>query len=88
MATSTPSGEKSTEDSKTPAPETELLNVSVEREGQKVSTKWGLHPKLKEELQPEEWTELTEIMGEVTTLIGNRVSAVLAENEHDQSGHA
>jgi len=88
MATSTPSGEQLTEANKPKTPETELLNVLVEREGQKVSTKWGLHPKLKEELQPEEWKELTEIMGKVTTLIGNRVSAVLAEHEHDQSGNA
>ena len=69
-------------------PETELLNVVVEREGQKVSTKWGLHPTLREELQPEEWKELTDIMGKVANLVGNRFSQVLAQSENEQEGRA
>ncbi|MCA9470619.1 MAG: hypothetical protein MRJ96_04000 [Nitrospirales bacterium] len=71
-----------------PADETEILNVVVQREGQKVSTKWGLHPNLKEELKPEEWKELTEIMGKVTTIIGNRFSQVLGEAEEGKAGTA
>ena len=88
MATSTPSGEQLTEANKPKTPETELLNVLVEREGQKVSTKWGLHPKLKEELQPEEWKELTEIMGKVTNIVGKRFSQILTQAEEDVSGTA
>ncbi|MGE0474679.1 MAG: hypothetical protein AB7P17_13675 [Nitrospirales bacterium] len=69
-------------------PETEILHVAVQREGQQVSTKWGLHPSLKEELKPEEWKELTEIMGKVTTLVGNRFSQVLNKAEEDVGGTA
>lgn len=86
MATGSASGGRPPE--KKPFPETEILNVVVQREGQKVSTKWGLHPHLKEELQPEEWKELTEIMGKVTTIIGNRFSQVLNQTDEDTSGSA
>ena len=76
--------------SQTPAniPETEILHVAVQREGQQVSTKWGLHPTLKEELKPEEWKELTEIMGKVTTIVGKRFTKVLNKAEEDVGGTA
>lgn len=86
MATSSPSGGKPT--GAQSLPETEILNVVVQREGQTVSAKWGLHPHLKEELKPEEWKELTEIMGKVTTIISNRFSQVLAQAEEETSGSA
>lgn len=68
--------------------ETEILNVSVEREGQAVTAKWGLHPKLKEELLPEEWKELTEVMGKVTNIVGKRFSEILAQGQRDSGGTA
>ncbi|MGB0910207.1 MAG: hypothetical protein ACPGYT_07575 [Nitrospirales bacterium] len=88
MATSEASpGQSSSQSSNAPA-ETEILNVVVQREGQKVSAKWGLHPNLKEELKPEEWKELTEIMGKVTSIIGDRFSQVLGEAEEGKAGNA
>jgi hypothetical protein len=72
----------------TNTPETEILYVVIQRDGRKVSAKWGLHPNLKEELKPEEWKELTEIMGKVTTLVGNRFSQVLNKAEEDAAGTA
>jgi hypothetical protein len=72
----------------TTSPETEILHVVIQRDGKQVSAKWGLHPNLKEELKPEEWKELTEIMGKVTTLVGNRFSQVLHQAEEDASGTA
>lgn len=88
MATTVPPGGKSTAPQSSRSTETELLNVIVEREGKKVSAKWGLHPKLKEELQPEEWKELTEIMSKVTSIVGHRFSQVLAQHESEPSGTA
>ena len=88
MATSGASPEQSSSQSSDPTGETEILNVVVEREGQKVSTKWGLHPNLKEELNPEEWKELTEIMGKVTKIIGNRFTQVLSKAEEHSAGTA
>ena len=52
---------------------TEILTVHVEREGRQVSAKWGLNPRLKEELTPEEWKEVTDIMGKVTDIVGKTV---------------
>jgi hypothetical protein len=72
----------------TTPPETEILHVVIQRDGKQVSAKWGLHPNLKEELKPEEWKELTEIMGKVTTLVGNRFSQVLHQAEEETSGTA
>ncbi len=69
-------------------PETEILNVVIQRDGKQVSAKWGLHPSLKEELKPDEWKELADIMGKVTTLVGNRFSQVLNQAEEDVSGSA
>ena len=87
MATRGTSPEQSSQSSDSAA-ETEILNVVVQREGQKVSTKWGLQPNLKDELKPEEWKELTEIMGQVTTLIGDRFSQVLGQAEEGPAGNA
>jgi len=72
----------------TDSPETEILYVVIQRDGKQVSAKWGLHPNLKEELKPEEWTELTEVMGKVTTLVGKRFSHVLNQAEEDSAGTA
>lgn len=68
--------------------ETEILTVHVERDGQQVSAKWGLNPKLKEELTPEEWKEVTDIMGKVTDIVGNRFSELLAQGQAEAGGNA
>ncbi len=70
------------------SPETEILHVVIQRDGKQVSAKWGLHPSLREELKPEEWKELTDIMGKVTTLVGGRFSKILTQAEEASSGTA
>lgn len=88
MATSnSPERESLSSQSQNPQ-ETELLNVIVDREGQNVSAKWGLHPKLKEDMRPEEWQELTDLMQKVTSIVGTRFSEILLQNEKGQSGTA
>ena len=72
----------------TNSPETEILTVVIQRDGKQVNAKWGLHPNLKEELKPEEWKELTEIMGKVTNIVGKRFSQILTQAEEDVSGTA
>jgi hypothetical protein len=72
----------------TDSQETEILYVVIQRDGKQVSAKWGLHPNLKEELKPEEWKELTEVMGKVTTLVGGRFSQVLNKAEEESGGTA
>ncbi len=68
--------------------DTEILTVHVEREGQQVSAKWGLNPRLKEELTPEEWQEVTDIMGKVTDIVGKRFSEMLAQGPTETGGTA
>jgi len=68
--------------------ETEILNVNVEREGQQVSAKWGLHPSLKSELTSDEWKELTDVMGKVTDIVGKRFAEVLARGQKEAGGTA
>ncbi|MBA3965544.1 MAG: hypothetical protein H0X47_07190 [Nitrospirales bacterium] len=72
----------------TDSQETEILYVVIQRDGKQVSAKWGLHPNLKEELKPEEWKELTEVMGKVTTLVGGRFSQALNKAEEESGGTA
>ena len=68
--------------------ETEILTVHVEREGRQVSAKWGLNPSLKEELTPEEWKEVTDIMGKVTDIVGKQFSEMLAQWPMETGGNA
>ena len=72
----------------TDSPETEILHVVIQRDGKQVNAKWGLNPNLKEELKPEEWKELTEIMGKVTNIVGKRFSQILTQADEDVSGNA
>lgn len=81
------SSRKSPSQSKGPL-DTEILTVHVEREGQQVSAKWGLNPRLKEELTPEEWQEVTDIMGKVTDIVGKRFSEMLAQGPTEAGGTA
>ncbi len=68
--------------------ETEILTVHVEREGRQVTAKWGLNPRLKEELTPEEWKEVTDIMGKVTDIVGKQFSEMLAQGPMETGGTA
>ena len=67
--------------------ETEILTVHVERDGRQVSAKWGLNPALKEELTPEEWKEVTDMMGKVTDIARKRFSEMLTQRP-EEGGNA
>jgi hypothetical protein len=68
--------------------ELELLKVVVSRDGQKVTAQWGIHPQMKNDLQPQEWTELADLMSKVTGLVGTRFAEILADAEPDRPGTA
>jgi len=70
------------------AKDVELLRVLIAREGKKVSAQWALHPQLKQDLQPEELKEVSELMAKVTNLVGGRFSEILSEAEPDKPGTA
>ena len=70
------------------ARDVELLKVVVSRDGQKVTAQWAIHPQIKHDLLPEEWKELSDIMTQVTNLVGTRFAQVLSETEPDKPGTA
>jgi hypothetical protein len=70
------------------AKDVELLRVLIAREGKQVSAQWALHPQLKQDLQPDELKEVSELMGKVATIVGARFSEILSETEPDKPGTA
>jgi len=79
-----PSGPDTPE--KTPA-SIQLINVLVTREGELVSSKWGIHPQLKQDLAPSEWQELSEHMNRVTAIVGAKFAEQLSQDEGNAPGH-
>lgn len=80
-----PSGENTTASA---AWDVELLRVLVSRKGTQVDTQWAIHPQLKHDLLPNEWSEVTDLMAKVTNIVGHRFSEVLLKAEPASSGHA
>ena len=70
------------------AKDVELLRVLIAREGKQVSAQWAVHPQLKQDLQPGELKEITELMAKVTTIVGSRFTEILSETEPDKPGTA
>lgn len=68
--------------------EVELLRVLVSRKGMQVETQWAIHPQLKQDLLPNEWQEVVDLMAKATDIVGNRFSKALAESDAAPSGNA
>ena len=66
----------------------ELLRVLVNRKGAHVEAQWAIHPQLKQDLLPHEWQEITDLMGKVSGIVGNRFSQVLAQADSEPQNHA
>lgn len=66
----------------------ELLRVLVSRKGSRVEAQWAIHPQLKQDLLPYEWQEVTDLMGKVSGIVGNRFSQVLSQADPDPSSNA
>ncbi len=66
----------------------ELLHVNVSRKGKGVNAEWALHPQIKQDLQPEEWNEISQLMAKVTDIVGRRFSQILTDVEPDPPGNA
>ena len=66
----------------------ELLRVLVNRKGARVEAQWAIHPQLKQDLLPHEWQEITDLMGKVSGIVGNRFSQVLAQADSEPQNHA
>ncbi len=70
------------------AKDVELLRVLVNRKGTHVDAQWAIHPQLKQDLLPQEWQEVTDLMGKVTGIVGTRFSQVLAQADPEPPSNA
>ena len=66
----------------------ELLRVLVSRKGTQVDAQWAIHPQLKQDLLPQEWQEVTDLMAKVTGIVGTRFSQVLTQADLEPSSNA
>jgi hypothetical protein len=90
MARQTPSPDQPSKASKEgdSIKDVELLRVMVVREGKQVNAQWAIHPQLKRDLKPEEWKEVTDLMTQVSGLVGTHFTRMLAEAEPDRPANA
>lgn len=73
------------------AREIKLVSVMSSIVGEEVETRWGLHPRFKQDLRPDEGQELTKLMNRVTQILGERYASVAFTSEWtswNQIGHA
>jgi hypothetical protein len=53
-----------------------------------VDAQWAIHPQLKQDLLPQEWREVTDLMAKVTGIVGTRFSQVLTEADPEPPSNA
>jgi hypothetical protein len=53
-----------------------------------VDAQWAIHPQLKQDLLPQEWREVTDLMAKVTGIVGTRFSQALTEADPEPSSNA
>jgi len=66
----------------------ELLRVLVSRKGTHVDAQWAIHPQLKQDLLPQEWREVTDLMAKVIGIVSTRFSQVLAQADPEPPSNA
>ena len=64
------------------------MRVLVSRKGVQVEAQWAIHPQLKQDLLPNEWQEVVDLMAKATDIVGNRFSKALVESDAAPSGNA
>ena len=56
--------------------EIKLVSVMSMLENEEVETRWGLHPRFRQDLMPDDMRELSRLMNRVTRILGERYAAV------------
>lgn len=56
--------------------EIKLVSVMASVSGEEVETRWGLHPRFRQDLRPDEAQELSRLMNRVTMILGKRYADV------------
>jgi hypothetical protein len=71
--------------------EIKLISVMSNVTGEEVETRWGLHPRFRQDLTAEEVQQLTKLMNRVAKVLGERYASVAFSDEWDswhKAGHA
>ena len=71
--------------------EIKLISVMSNVTGEEVETRWGLHPRFRQDLAPEEVQQLTKLMNRVAKVLGERYASVAFSDEWNswhKAGHA
>jgi hypothetical protein len=93
-ATSTTSAPPPTEAPKPQGPtgtEIKLVSVMSTVTGEEVETRWGLHPRFRQDLPPEDMQQVAKLMNRVTKILGERYASVAFSDEWvswHKAGHA
>jgi hypothetical protein len=71
--------------------EIKLVSVMSTVAGEEVETRWGLHPRFRQDLLPEDMQQLTKLMNRVAKILGERYASVAFSDEWTswhKAGHA
>jgi hypothetical protein len=71
--------------------EIKLISVMSNVTGEEVETRWGLHPRFRQDLSPDEVQQLTKLMNRVAKVLGERYATVAFSDEWNswhRAGHA
>ncbi len=93
-ATDTTSAPPPTETPKPQGPtgtEIKLVSVMSTVTGEEVETRWGLHPRFRQDLPPEDMQQVAKLMNRVAKILGERYASVAFSDEWTswhKAGHA
>ena len=72
--------------------EIKLISVMSTIQGEEIETRWGLHPRFRQDLKPEQSQELNKLMNRVAQILGTRYASVAFSPGwaawHQQAGNA
>jgi hypothetical protein len=72
--------------------EIKLVSVMSTIHGEEIETRWGLHPRFRQDLKPEQAQELNQLMNRVAHILGTRYASVAFSPSwaawHQQAGNA
>ncbi|HEY6261784.1 MAG TPA: hypothetical protein VIW47_09320 [Nitrospiraceae bacterium] len=71
--------------------EIKLVSVMSSVSGEEVETRWGMHPRFRQDLSPEDMQQVAKLMNRVTKVLGERYASVAFSNEWiswHKAGHA
>jgi hypothetical protein len=84
-------GQGQTPDPAATGSEIKLVSVMSSVHGEEVETRWGLHPRFRQDLKQDEIQQLTKLMNRVAKILGGRYAAVAFSKEWTtwhRAGHA